>query len=299
MNILLTGSSGLIGTELRFFLSAKHRVIRMVRRPQAGADEICWDPSSGTLDAQALEGLDAVVNLAGENIASGRWTAKKKLGIRESRIQSTQLLAQTLSRLFDPPKVFISVSATGYYGNRGDEKLDEDSDAGKGFLPQLCQEWEAATQAAVVRGIRVVIPRFGMVLSAKGGSLPLMLPIFRFGIGGRIGSGQQYMSWVAIEDCVGVIQYALDNEFLHGPVNTVSPNPVTNREFTRTLASVLSKPAWFALPSFAARAALGEMADEVLLASARVIPARLLESGFRFQHPELEGALRHALQKKP
>jgi len=298
MNILLTGSTGLIGSELSAFLSGnRHRIIRLVRRAQAGANEICWDPSSGTLDAQALEGLDAVVHLAGENIASGRWTAEKKRRIRESRIRGTQLIAKSLSRLFDPPKVLVSVSAIGYYGDRGEEKLDEDNDAGTGFLPQLCQEWESATEAAMIRGIRVVIPRLGMVLSEKGGSLPRMLTAFRLGVGGSIGNGRQYVSWIAIEDLVGIINHALHNESLHGPINAVSPNPLTNREFSQVLGRVLARPVWLALPSFAARIALGKMADEVLLASARVIPERLAESGFKFQFPDIEGALRHILQK--
>jgi uncharacterized protein len=297
MNILLTGSTGLIGSELNSYFSGnRHRVLCLVRRAQTGANEIRWDPSTGTLDAQSLEGLDAVVHLAGENIAAGRWTAAKKRRIRESRIQGTQLLAKSLSRLFDPPKVFVSVSAIGYYGDRGDEKLDEDSDEGIGFLPQVCREWEAATEAAVVRGIRVVIPRLGMVLSAKGGSLPRMLPLYRLGLGGRIGNGRQYVSWIAIEDLIGIINHALHNESLHGPVNAVSPATVTNQEFSQILGRVLSRPSWFVLPSFAARIALGKMAKEVLLASARVSPARLAESGFKFQFPELEGALHHILQ---
>jgi uncharacterized protein len=297
MNILLTGSTGLIGSELVSFLSGKHRIIRMVRRAQTGPDEIPWDPAAGILDKQALEGLDAVVHLAGESIAAGRWTAEKKRRILESRIKGTRLLAQALSHLFDPPKVWISISATGYYGDRGEEQLDEESDAGTGFLAELCREWEAATHPAMIRGIRVVIPRVGMVLSGKGGALRLMLPVFRAGIGGRIGNGRQYMSWIAIDDLIGMINHAIYNGSLHGPVNAVAPQPVTNREFSETLGRVLSRPARFALPSLAARIAFGKMADEVLLASARISPSRLAESGFKFQFPELEGALRHILEK--
>lgn len=296
MNILLTGSTGLIGSELIPFLAGTHRIIRMVRRASTGPDEISWDPAAGKLDKQALEGLDAVIHLAGEGIASGRWTTEKKRRIRESRINGTQLLAQALSHLFDPPRVWISVSAAGYYGDRGEEKLDEDSDPGSGFLSELCRDWEAATNPAIIRGIRVVIPRLGMVLSSKGGALRLMLPAFRAGIGGRIGSGNQYVSWIAMDDLIGVINHALFNESIHGPVNAVSPNPVTNREFTETLARLLSRPARLALPSLAARLAFGKMADEVLLASARISPSRLRESGFKFQFPELEGALRRILE---
>jgi len=297
MNILLSGSTGLIGSELAFFLSGKgHRIIRLVRGAQAEEDEVRWDPASGTLDPQHLEHIDAVVNLAGENILSGRWTREKKRRICESRIKGTQLLAQAMSRLFDPPKVFVSVSAIGYYGDRGDEKLNEESEAGAGFLPELCRQWEAATEVAIIRGIRVVIPRLGMVLSPKGGALGLMLPVFRLGMGGRIGTGRQYQSWITIEDLLEVIAYAIQNDWLHGPINAVSPNPATNLEFAQALGRVLSRPVRFSLPSFAARIAFGKMADEVLLASARVSPARLVKSGFNFKFPELENALRHLLQ---
>ena len=296
MNILVTGATGLIGAELApFLIKNKHRVIRMVRKTQAAADEVQWNPVTQTLDMEALEGVDAVVHLAGENIATGRWTAGKKRRIRESRIQGTRFLAQSLARLFDPPKLFISVSAIGYYGNRGEEQLDEESDPGTGFLPELCAEWEAATAPAVMRGIRVVIPRIGMVLNTRGGALARMLPIFRLGIGGRIGSGRQYMSWITIEDLVGIIDHAIRNESLNGPVNAVTPNPVTNQEFSTTLGRVLSKPVPFTLPALAARIAFGQMADELLLASARVIPVRLNDTGYKFKLPQLEGALHHAL----
>ena len=298
MNILLTGSTGLIGSELGSYLSGnRHHVIRLVRRPAARTDEISWDPASGTLDVQAIEGLDAVVHLAGENIASGRWTARKKRRIWDSRIQGTQLLARSLSSLFDPPKVLVSISAIGYYGDRGEEQLAEGSEPGTGFLPELCREWEAATQPAVIRGIRVVTPRVGMVLSAKGGALSRMLPLFRAGIGARIGNGRQYMSWIAIDDLVGVINHAIFNESLRGPVNAVSPNAVTNWEFSQALGRVFSRPVRFSAPSAALRILFGKMGDEVLLSSARVIPARLAQSGFRFQFTELEPALRHILQQ--
>jgi uncharacterized protein (TIGR01777 family) len=297
MNILVTGASGLIGSKFTSYLTQnKHHVLRLVRRTRAAVDEVRWDPVAGILDAEPLERLDAVVHLAGENIASGRWTAEKKRRIRESRIEGTRFLAQSLARLFDPPRVFVSMSAIGYYGDRGEEQIDEESDAGTGFLPELCKEWENATSPAVIRGIRVVTPRVGMVLSAEGGALAKMLPAFRLGIGGRIGDGRQYISWIAVDDLIGILDHAIHNDTLHGPLNAVTPNPATNREFSATLGRVLSKPAVFALPAAAARILFGKMADEVLLAGARVLPTRLKETGYKYKFPELESALRYALQ---
>lgn len=296
MKILVTGSSGLIGSRLCPFLAAGgHRILRLVRRASSHEDEIFWDPSSGKMNAEALEGIGAVVHLAGENIAGGRWTEERKRRIRDSRMLGTRLLAETLACLSSPPKTLVSVSAVGYYGDRGDMELTEESGPGTGFLADLCREWERATEPASQRGIRVVIPRLGTVLSPRGGALALMLPVFRAGIGGRIGSGRQYMSWIALDDLLGVIRHAIECDFLAGPLNAVSPNPVTNRIFSKTLGRVLSRPAMFVLPSFAARAVFGEMAREVLLASVRVLPKRLLESGYKFQYPELEAALRHGL----
>jgi uncharacterized protein (TIGR01777 family) len=298
MDILVTGSTGLIGSKLCSFLTAdRHHVLRMVRKARTGADEVSWDPSSGKLDSGALEGIDTVIHLAGENIAGGRWTAKRKRRIRESRINGTHLLAQSLAHLSNPPKILISVSAVGYYGDRGEEQLVEESSPGTGFLPDLCREWEEATEPASRKGIRVVIPRLGTVLSPKGGALALMLPIFRLGIGGRIGSGRQYMSWIAMDDLIGVFHHAIHCESLRGPVNAVSPNPVTNLVFSKTLGHVLSRPVLFALPSLAARIVFGEMADEALLASAKVSAARLMDSGYQFRFPGLEDALRSAFQK--
>jgi uncharacterized protein len=299
LNILITGSTGLIGSALTsYFVKHQHRVIRLVRRLAAGPDEIAWDPLSGTLDKSAIEGLDAVVHLAGANIASGRWTATKKRRIRESRIAGTRFLSQSLARLFDPPKVFVSASAIGYYGNRGEEELDESSSMGEGFLPELCREWEMATAPAAMKHIRIVIPRLGMVLSGDRGALALMLPLFRLGLGGKIGSGRQYVSWIAIDDLAGIILHAINCETLQGPLNAVSPNPITNLEFSKTLGLVLSRPAVFTVPAFAARLAFGQMADEVLLSGAKVLPARLTQSGFRFSFPQLESALRHILHKE-
>jgi uncharacterized protein (TIGR01777 family) len=297
MKIVVSGSTGLIGSALCSFLSANnHHVLRLVRKTTAGRDEIGWDPSSGKLDPGRLEGIDAVIHLAGENIAAGRWTEERKRRIRESRINGTRLLAETLARLSHPPKCWISVSAVGYYGDRGEEVLDEKSGPGSGFLADLCRDWEEATEPASEQGMRIVIPRLGTVLSPKGGALSLMLPVFRMGIGGRIGNGRQYMSWIALEDLVGIFNHAIRSESLKGPVNAVSPHPVTNLEFSKTLGRILSRPVAFALPSFAARLVFGEMADEALLASARVSPARLRDSNYIFRFPELEPALRHIFQ---
>jgi hypothetical protein len=238
-----------------------------------------------------------VVHLAGENIASGRWTASKKAMIQDSRVRGTALLCGALAGLSRPPRVLVSASAIGYYGNRGDEILHEASDPGDGFLPRVCVEWEKATEPAAHAGIRVVRLRFGIILSARGGALPRMLTPFRLGVGGVLGSGLQYMSWVALEDVAGIIRHAIERDALSGPVNAVSPSPLTNREFTRTLAGALRRPAVFPLPAPMARLALGEMADALLLASARVEPRALKASGYGFRHPDLPGALRAILSR--
>ena len=298
MNILVTGARGLIGRALVPFLaSAGHRVIRLVRsKAGSGAGDVAWDPTAGTLDRAAFGGLDAVVHLAGENIF-GRWTASKKARIRDSRGRATQLLCESLAQLSPPPRVLVCASAVGYYGDRGAEALREESAPGNSFLAEVCQEWEAATQVATDRGIRVVNLRLGMVLTPAGGALVTMLLPFRLGLGGRFGSGRQFMSWIALDDLLEVVRHALTTEGLRGPVNAVSPNPVTNLEFTRILGRVLSRRTLFPVPGFAAHLVLGEMADALLLASARVDPARLLATGFRFRFPELESALRHLLGK--
>jgi uncharacterized protein (TIGR01777 family) len=246
--------------------------------------------------AAGSERPDAVVHLAGENIASARWTERQKARIRDSRVKATGLLCNLLARYSPPPKALVCASAIGYYGDRGDEILKEESAPGSGFLSDVCREWEAATQPAVERGIRVVNLRIGMVLSALGGGLAKMLTPFKLGAGGVMGSGRQYMSWIAVDDLVDAIHFALTHESLRGPANAVAPSPVTNREFTRTLGRVLSRPTPFPMPAFAARLAFGEMADALLLASTRVQPARLLASGFTFRYPDLEGALRHLLR---
>jgi uncharacterized protein (TIGR01777 family) len=257
--------------------------------------EVPWDPAARSIATPGLEGLDAVVHLAGESIASGRWTAEKKARIRNSRVQGTQVLCEAFGQLARPPQVLVSASAIGYYGDRGTTVLREESRPGSDFLAEVCRAWEAATAPAVQRGIRVVLLRFGVVLSANGGALAKMLLPFKLGLGGVIGSGQQYMSWIALDDVIGAIQHALSTESLHGPANAVAPHPVTNREFTKTLGRVLRRPTLVPLPAFAARLAFGEMADALLLASQRVEPGRLLQSGYVFRYPELENALRHLL----
>ena len=269
---------------------------RLVRsEPAAGDRAIRWDPDQGKLDLAGLEAIDVVVHLAGENIASGRWTAEKKARIRDSRVKGTRLLSETLSRLTQPPRVLVAASAIGFYGDRGDELLTEVSPRGSGFLAEVCQEWEQATQPASQRGIRVVNLRFGVILSPAGGALAKMLTPFRMGVGGKIGSGRQYMSWIALDDATGAVQHALANGSLHGPVNGVAPRPVTNLEFTKTLGRVLVRPTILPMPVFAARLAFGEMANELLLASARVEPSALVKGGYVFGHPDLEGALRFLL----
>jgi len=298
MKISVSGSTGLIGSALVSFLASQgHEVIPLTRaKPAPGKAGIQWDPAAGTIDVTGLEGLDGVVHLAGESIAQ-RWTPAAKARIRESRIRGTRLLAESLARLAQPPKVLVSASAIGYYGDRGDEVLREESGPGSDFLAGVARDWEAATEPADQVGIRVVPLRIGIVLSPAGGALARMLLPFRMGVGGVIGSGRQYWSWIAIEDLLGAILHALTTKTLRGPVNTVAPNPVTNREFTKILGRVLGRPTVFPLPAFAAHLALGEMADALLLASARVDPGKLLASGYQFRYPDLEEALRHLLGK--
>jgi hypothetical protein len=295
VHIAVTGSSGLVGAALVSFLTADgHPVIRLVRKPPSG-DEVQWDPAEGVRDLSRLEGVDAVIHLAGENIAAGRWTPRRKGEIHRSRVEGTRELCESLTRLSRLPEALVSASAVGFYGDRGDEILAEDSAPGRDFLARVCQEWEAATEPASRAGIRVVHLRFGMILSAAGGALRRMLLPFKLGAGGRMGRGTQYLSWIAIDDAIGAIHHAVCTESLHGPVNAVSPAPVASAEFARVLARVLSRPAIFPTPAFAMRLAFGEMADALLLASQRVVPSRLQASGYRFRYPELAGALRHLL----
>ena len=292
MRILVSGSHGLVGKALINSLTSDgHEIVRLVRGKPAGAVEIEWRPNEGRLDAAALEGLDAVVHLAGESIASGRWTGEKKRAIRDSRVKGTALLSDALARLSRPPSVFVSASAIGYYGNRGDELLTEQSAPGDDFLANVCVEWENATIPAIEKGIRTAHARFGIILDAKEGALAKMLTPFRMGVGGRIGNGKQWMSWIAIDDVVNGLKFVISDQTTSGPVNFVAPNPVTNAEFTKTLGRVLSKPTLFPMPEFGVRLAFGEMGDALLLSSQKVKPGVLKE----FNWPTLEAALRHIL----
>ncbi len=294
--IAITGASGLIGRHLQSALAkAGDQVVRFVRGAQRAPGERLWNPAAGDLDPTQLDGIDAVVHLAGEPIAPGRWTARRKRAILESRTGSTRLLSGVLSRLAKPPTVLISASAIGYYGDRGDTPLDEGSGPGSGFLAEVCLAWEQAVEPARSAGIRVAIPRIGVVLARHGGALaPLLVP-FRLGLGGHIGNGRQYMSWIHIDDLVAALQHALDHPDLIGPFNAVAPNAVPNSEFTENLARVLRRPAFLPLPAAVLRLALGELAQPLLLDSARLAPAHLESTGFRFTHPDLEEALRSLL----
>lgn len=301
LTIAVTGASGLVGSALVAFLTTGgHRVLRLVRRAGArpvGPDQsvVAWDPEAGVVEAEGLEGADAVVHLAGENVAALRWTRTKKARIRDSRVRGTRVLSEALARLARPPRVLVTASAIGYYGSRGAEVLEEGSGPGAGFLAEVCREWEAATAAAAAQGIRVVRLRIGIVLDARGGVLARLLPPFRLGLGGPVGSGRQWVSWISIDDLLGVILHALATDILDGPVNAVAPEPVTNRDLSRTLGRVLARPALLPLPAGPLRLALGEMADETVLSSARVTPARLVATGYTYRDPSLEGALLHQL----
>jgi uncharacterized protein (TIGR01777 family) len=297
MNILVTGSSGLIGAALLPVLRAGgHSVVRLVRAGgERAGDTVWWDPAAGVLDRAAIQGFDAVVHLAGEDIAGGSWTAGKKARIRESRVDGTALLARTLASLDRRPAALACASAIGYYGDRGSQILTEDTGPGTGFLASVCRDWEAAAAPAVEAGIRVAHLRFGVVLSADGGALARMLGPFRMGVGGPVGSGRQYVSWIALDDAVGAVGHVLLTRTLGGAVNVAAPVPVTQAEFARTLARVLGRPAVLGMPAFAVRLMFGELADELLLASQRLAPERLLATGYQFRFRELEAALRHLL----
>ena len=297
MDVLVSGATGLIGSAIVSALREKeYRVRRLTRSGGSSKDAVAWDPLAGTIDTAGLEGVDAVVHLAGESVM-GRWTSAKKARIRNSRVQGTRLLSETIAGLPGPPGVMVCASATGYYGDRGNELLREESDPGNNFLAGVCREWEAAADPARAAGVRVVHPRFGIVLSPEGGALGTTLPIFKLGGGGRIGSGRQYWPWIAVDDVVGATIHALDSESLSGALNVTVPDPPTNEEYTKTLGYVLGRPTVFPLPAPAARLALGQVADELLLASQRVEPARLRESGYSYRYPELEGALRYLLER--
>jgi len=289
MKILVSGSHGLVGKALLRSLTADgHDVVRLERGVQ-------WHTDRGEMAANQLEGFDAVIHLAGESIASGRWTDEKKRAIRDSRINGTSLLSKTLAQLSRPPAVFLSASAVGYYGDRGDELLMESSPPGKDFLAAVCVEWENAAQPAAEKGIRTVCTRFGIILDAHGGALAQMLTPFRMGIGGRVGNGKQWMSWIALEDVINGLKFLIADQTINGPVNFVAPNPVTNSEFTKTLGRVLSRPTFLPIPEFGVRLAFGELADALLLSSQRVEPGVLKNKGFVFTWSTLDAALRNIL----
>jgi uncharacterized protein len=299
MDVVVTGSSGLIGTALKGALAnVGHRMVPMVRSQPSG-DAIHWDPERGEIDAAGLEGVGAVVHLAGEGIGARRWNEAHKAKVKESRTWGTSLLAETLAKLNKAPKVLVSGSAVGYYGDRGDEVLTESSRPGSDFLADVCTAWEGATAPAKDAGIRVAHTRTGIVLSGRGGVLPKMLLPFKFGVGGRLGSGRQWVSWIALDDEVGAIVHILGDDTLSGPFNLAAPNPVTNADMTKAIGAALHRPTLLPTPAMALKAALGaEMAEELLLVSQRALPTRLLDSGFTFQHPELDEALSVALAER-
>ncbi|MGH9815244.1 MAG: TIGR01777 family oxidoreductase [Candidatus Acidiferrales bacterium] len=298
MRILISGSSGLVGTALREALSSTAHTVERLRRGVGPSRPgwVTWDPQVKMFDPVAAEGADAVVHLAGASIADGRWNAARKRVLRSSRVEATRHLVGELAKLKSPPKIFVSASAVGYYGNRGEEVLTEKSEPAEDFLGCLAQEWEAEALGARKFGARVVLLRFGVILAGHGGALAKMLTPFKLGAGGPIGSGRQWMSWISLPDVVALIQHALASDSLEGPLNAMSPNPVRNREFAKTLGRVLRRPAIAPLPGFVARIMLGEMADALLLASQRAVPERLQSAGYSFQHADLDAALRAVLK---
>ena len=295
MKILIAGASGLVGSALIPALEAEGAESTRLVRSSPRANEIEWHPNQEQVDMTRLGGFDAVINLAGENIAESRWTDEQKRKIHDSRVKGTHLLSKEMAGLDPRPKVFLCASATGIYGNRGDEILTEESQPGSGFLADVCREWEQATEPAAAAGVRVVNLRFGPILAREGGMMSKLLTPFKMGVGGKVGSGKQYISWIAIDDVVAAMKLALADESLRGPLNMVSPNPVTNEEFTRALGQALSRPTIMSMPAFAARLAFGEMADEMLLTSQRVEPKKLENIGYAFRYAELGSALQHLL----
>lgn len=312
MRVLVSGASGLVGTALREALAARGDEVATLSRSPRGANAFAWDPAAGTIDARALDGVDAVVHLAGESIAAGRWSAARKAAIRDSRVQGTGLLARLIAESSPRPLVMVSASAVGFYGDRGDEVVDESSPSGDGFLPEVCRAWEAATAPAEGAGVRVAHLRSGMILSSQGGALAKMLTPFRLGLGGPIGSGTQWMSWIHLDDEVALILALLDGRSgdgdrserpstpeprrralgaLSGPINAVAPEPVRNREFVTQLGLAVHRPAVLPMPAFAVRVLFGEMGQRLLLEGQHVVPRRAVESGFTFRHPGLAGAL--------
>ncbi len=296
MLVAVTGATGLIGSRVELFLKQKEFRTIKIRHGTLADKSIVWKADEGDWNSAFSEGVDGVVHLAGENIATGKWTKEKKEAIKQSRVEGTKTLCSNILKLPKPLKVLVCASAIGYYGDRGEEILNEESPRGDKFLSDVCVDWEEATREVSESGTRVVNLRFGVVLSQSGGALAKMLTPFRLGMGGRVGSGKQYMSWVAIDDVAGAIYHSLVNDSLIGPVNVTAPNPVTNREFTNILGRLLKRPTVMPMPAFAAKLAFGEMADELLLSSARVEPKKLLDTGYHFQYPNLKDALDHVLQ---
>jgi hypothetical protein len=300
VKVLVSGSTGLIGSALTKHLLAGHHSITRLSRPggPVGEGSVIWSPEQGRLEPESVEGYDVVIHLAGENIASGRWSDSKKKALYDSRINSTRLLCSRLKSLHNKPKLLIVASAIGFYGDGGDETQTEESSPGQSFLANLVRDWEAASDTLDETEVRVVKLRFGIVLSQKGGALAKMLPLFRKGLGGRLGNGKQYMSWITIDDVARIILHCIANETITGAVNVTAPTPVTNREFTEVLASVLNRPAFFHTPAFMLRALFGEMANELLLSSTRVIPAKLIDSGYTFKHETVREGLSDLLSDK-
>lgn len=298
MRIIVAGATGFVGRALVPLLRAKgHAVFKLTRKESDLAeDEIHWNPISGQLDAAALEGADVIVNLAGENVAS-RWTESKKQLILQSRISATRLLVKAISLLKAPPKQLVNASAIGFYGSRGCEKVDEASSSGLGFLANVCRQWESAALTGDPKGLKVALIRIGVVLGKEGGALASMLTPFKLGLGGVVGSGDQWMSWISLQDLVAIIAFVIEKG-LEGPINAVAPHPVTNKDFTKVLGTTLNRPTIFPMPAFAARLLFGEMADELLLGSTRVVPDRLLKEGFQFATPTLNTALELILNNK-
>ena len=299
MKILITGASGLIGKALQSSFKEKgYEMLLGSRSEPKDERHIKWDPDTGfsAEDLPRLEGLDAVIHLAGENISGLRWTEEKKKAIRDSRVFGTRSMVETFDKLKQKPKVFISGSAIGFYGDRGSDEMTESSSAGKTFLSEISKEWEAESRRAEDMGIRTVLLRTGIVLSKDGGALATMMTPFKLGVGGVIGRGEQWMSWVSLDDVVRIINFVLENEDFRGAINVTAPNPVTNEEFTKTLGSVLYRPTFLPLPEFAVHMVFGEMGDALLLDSTRVVPKRLLDAGFEFKYPKLKDALEHAVK---
>lgn len=300
MKILITGSHGLVGSALMpFLLTAGHKVYRLIRSEPKNENEIYWDPKEKKIDTNALDGFDAVVHLAGESISSKRWTKEEKNKIYHSRVEGTKLLCEALTQATKPPGVFVSASAVGYYGDRRqDEILTEESPKGNLFLSDVVEGWEQATKVAEEHGIRVVNARFGLILSPRGGALEKMLPVFKLGIGGKIGKGNQPMSWIAIDDVLAGIYHVIQSDQISGPVNFVSPQPVTNYAFVKALGQILHRPTVLTVPGVVVKTLFGEMGEELLLAGQRVEPQKLLKSGFQFHYPEITMALEHVLGKE-